>query len=156
MQNENTAVELFAPESVASIAPDNRGQLAAASRVTAIITKSGKVTGHRFTFGEASLTEFKAALTRDKVRGNARREALQSFFHADEISRRRMLGRLFIEHAYEQGMAPDSADLRGKSATLRMVSTVVPESKAKAKAKAKTVEELEAEIARLKAELAAK
>lgn len=119
--------------------------------VADIMSKSNKVVGQRFTFSASSLAEFKAGLTAKKIRGDARRLAMQEFFHADDVARRRILGRLWLENSYEKGMAPDTADLRSKSGTLRLVSALVPEKPAK---KGKAVDK-DAEIARLKAELAA-
>ena len=129
---------------------DERFDAAFSGRVTDIVTKTDRVVGKRFTFSASSLAEFKAGLTAKKIRGDARRLAMQEFFHADTVTRARMLGRLWLEGAYEKGMAPDTADLRAKSGTLRLVSTLVPEKPAKGKAVDK-----DAEIARLKAELAA-
>lgn len=130
---------------------DGRFDAAFSGRVTDIVTKTDRVVGKRFTFSASSLAEFKAGLTAKKIRGDARRLAMQEFFHADTVTRARMLGRLWLEGAYEKGMAPDTADLRAKSGTLRLVSTLVPEKPAK---KGKAVDK-DAEIARLKAELAA-
>jgi hypothetical protein len=134
-------------------APSRDGRLDAAfsGRVTDIVTKTNRVVGKRFTFSVESLAQFKAGLTAKKIRGDARRLAMQEFFHADAVTRARMLGRLWLEGAYEKGMAPDTADLREKSGTLRLVSTLVPEKPAKKGGKV----DKDAEIARLKAELAA-
>lgn len=144
MQTIETVVVSSQSELALGFAPEQ-------SRVTPLVTKSGKLSGQRFTFNGETLTEFKSRLKDSGLNSEARRVAVQQWLNGDSAKRANMEAAALVSALASGGYVAEKADVRGTSASLRFVRPKVAEPK-----KSATVDELKAEIERLKAQLAAK
>lgn len=127
----------------------------------AIVTKAGRTTGVRIKFDAQSFAEFKKELSTSSLTAEQKKLQRQQFLSADNVERRKMLGRLALEHAFKPdayaplGRVPDVMELK-KAGTLKLISVadalgVKPESVVK-----QQLDTAQAEVARLTALLAEK
>ena len=128
---------------------------------TAIVSRTGKTVGTRITFNTQVYKDFCDNLKASKLTHAEQRKIRQDYFHADEIERLRMYGRVALERSYKAceeaplGYVPDAMELRKNTANLKLVSVSVALGHKTATDKQKLAD-AEKEVARLKALLAEK
>ena len=117
---------------------------------TPIVTKKGRIVGHRFIFGKLSAKELREAGRKMGHKGAALNRYVNAAL-SDESAQRRAAGAVFMSAAESQGMLPDVGELRKGSGVLRFIA---PKAVAEAPSDREAV--LLAEIEKLRAQLASK
>lgn len=117
----------------------------------ALLNRKEERVGTRFVFNGETLAEFKERLKLAGFTADEKRLRIQQWLHGDAAKRAHAEAAALASALQTQGYVPNVADVRSTSAVVRWVKPKVSGG-----AKGGRVAELEAELAALKAQLAAR